>query len=54
MAQGIMNLYQITSKLHLITDKAGSIVNNIGRELEKKKVHMLGSKDIDTINNSDV
>ena len=36
------------------TDKARSIVNNIGRALVKKKVLMLGSKDIDTINNSDI
>ena len=36
------------------TDKAGSIVNNVSRTLVKKKVLMLGSKDIDTINNSDV
>ena len=36
------------------TDKARSIVNNVGRALVKKKVLMLGSKDIDTINNSDI
>ena len=36
------------------TDKTRSIVNNVGRALVKKKVLMLGSKDIDTINNSDV
>ena len=36
------------------TDKARSIVNNVGRALVKKKVLMLGSKDIDRINNSDV
>ena len=36
------------------TDKARSVVNNVGRALVKKKVLMLGSKDIDTINNSDV
>ena len=29
-------------------------MNNVGRALMKKKVFMLGSKDIDTINNSDV
>ena len=34
------------------TDKARSVVNNVGRALVKKKVLMLGSKDIDTINNS--
>ena len=36
------------------TDKTRSIVNNIGRALVKKMVLMLGSKDIDTINNSDL
>ena len=36
------------------TDKTRGIVNNVGRALVKKKVLMLGSKDIDTINNSDV
>ena len=35
-------------------DKTRSIVNNEGRALVKKKVLMLGSKYIDTINNSDV
>ena len=29
-------------------------MNNVGRALVKKKVLMLGSKDIDTINNSNV
>ena len=29
-------------------------MNNVGRALVKKKVLMLGSKDIDTINNSDI
>ena len=36
------------------TDKARSIVNNVGRALVKKNVLILGSKDIGTINNSDV
>ena len=36
------------------SDKARSVVNKVGRTLVKKKVLMLGSKDIDTINNSDV
>ena len=36
------------------TDKARSVVNNVGRTLVKKKVLMLGSTDIDTINNSDI
>ena len=35
-------------------DKARSVVNNVGRALVKKKVLILGSKDIDTINNSDI
>ena len=34
--------------------KARSVVNNVGRVLVKKKVLMLGSRDIDTINNSDI
>ena len=36
------------------TDKTRSVVNNVGRALVKKKVLMLVSKDIDTINNSDI
>ena len=36
------------------TDKARSVANNVGRALVKKKVLMLGSKEIDTINNSDI
>ena len=36
------------------TDKARSIVNNVGGALAKKTVLMLGSVDIDTINNSDI
>ena len=36
------------------TDKARGVVNNVGRALVKKKVLLLGSKDIDTINNSDI
>ena len=34
-----------------LSDKARSVVDNVGRALVKKKVLMLGSKDIDTINN---
>ena len=34
------------------TDKARSVVNNVGRTLVKKKVLRLGSKEIDVINNS--
>ena len=41
--------FEITS-----TDKARSVVNNVGRALVKKMVLMLGSKEIDTINNSDI
>ena len=36
------------------TDKARSVVNNVCRALVKKKVLKLGSKNIDTIDNSDV
>ena len=36
------------------TDKTRSIVNIMGRALVKKKVLMLGSKEIDTIINSDI
>ena len=36
------------------TNKTRSIVNNVGRALVKKKVLMLGSKEIDTINNADI
>ena len=36
------------------TDKARSVVKNVGRALVKKKVLMLGLKETDTINNSDI
>ena len=36
------------------TDKATSIVNNVGRALVKKKMLKLGSTSIDTIDNSDI
>ena len=36
------------------TGNARSVVDNVSRALVKKKVLMLGSKDIDMINNSDV
>ena len=36
------------------TDKARSVVNNVGRTLVKIMLLMLGSKDIDKINNSDI
>ena len=48
----VPNTVKITFNLDIeSTDKTRSIVNNIGRALVKKKVLMLGSKDIDTINN---
>ena len=46
---------KITFNLDITSaDKAGSVVNNVGRAVMKKKVLILGSKDISTINNSDV
>ena len=36
------------------TGKTRSFVNNVGRAPVKKKVLMLGSKEIDTINNADI
>ena len=36
------------------TDKTRSIVNNVGRALVEKQMLMLGSKEINTINNSDI
>ena len=36
------------------TDKTRSIVNNADRALVKKKVLIVGSKETDTINNSDI
>ena len=36
------------------TDKARSVVNNVGRALVKKKVIMLGSTEIERINSSDI
>ena len=46
---------KITVNLNIESrDKPGSIVNNIGKALVKKKLLMLGSKDIDKINNSDI
>ena len=51
----IPDTVKITFNLDITsTDKARSVVNNVGRALVKKKVLMLGSKDIDTINNSDI
>ena len=51
----IPNTVKITFNLDIESaDKTCSIVNNIGMGLMKKKMLMLGSKDIDTINNSDI
>ena len=51
----IPNTVKITFNLDIeSTDKARSVINNVGRTLVKKKVFMLGSTDIDTINNSDI
>ena len=51
----ILDTAKITFNLDIeSTDKACSLVNNIGRALVKKKALMLGSRDIDTINNSDI
>ena len=51
----IPDTVKITFSLDITsTDKTRSVVNNVGRALVKKKVLMLGSKDIDTINNSDI
>ena len=51
----IPDTVKITFNLDITsTDKARSVVNNLARALGKKKVLMLGSKEIDTINNSDI
>ena len=51
----IPDTVKITFNLDITsTDKARSVVNNLTRALGKKKVLMLGSKEIDTINNSDI
>ena len=36
------------------TDKASSVVNNVGRALVKKKMLILGAKHVNTITNSDI
>ena len=36
------------------TEKARTIAENVGRALVKKKVVMIGSKEINTINNADI
>ena len=51
----VPDIVKITFNLGIESaDKTRSIVNNVGRSLVKKKVLMLGSKEIDTINNSDI
>ena len=51
----IPDTVKITFSLDITsTDKARTAVNNVGRALVKKKELMLGSKDIDTINYSDI
>ena len=51
----IRNTVKITFNFDIESaDKTCSIVNNISMGLVKKKMLMLGSKDIDTINNSDI
>ena len=47
--------FKITFNLDIAsTEKASSNANNVGMALVKNKVFMLGSKEIDTINNSDI
>ena len=51
----IPNTVKTTFNFHIeSTDKTRSVVNNVARALVKKRVPMLGSTDIDTINNSDI
>ena len=51
----VPNTVRITFNVDIeSTGKPRNIVNNVGRTLVKKKVLMLGSKDIDTTNNSDI
>ena len=51
----VSDTVKITSDLDIeSTDKARNVVNDVGRTLVKKKVLMLGAKEIDTINNSDI
>ena len=51
----VPNTLEITFNLNIeSTDKARSIVNNVGRALVKKKVLMHGSTEIETINSSDI
>ena len=51
----VADVVKITFNLDIESaDKTRSIVSNADRALVKKKVLMLGSVDVDTINNSDV
>ena len=51
----VLDIVKITFNLDITpSDKARSVVNNVGRALVKKKVLMLGSEDIDTISNSNI
>ena len=51
----VLDTIKITFNLDITsTDKARSVVNNVGRALVKKMVLMLGSKEIDTLNNPDI
>ena len=51
----IPDTVEITFNLDIESiDKARSVVNNVGRALVKKKVLMLYSKEIDTIDSSDI
>ena len=40
--------------MSLLKKKTSSIVKNVGRALVKKKMIMIGSKKIDSINNADI
>ena len=51
----VPDIIKITFNLEIESpDKTRSVVNNVGRALVKKEELMLGSKEIDTINNSDI
>ena len=51
----VLDTVKITFNLGIESiDKALSVVNNVGRALVKEKVLMIGSKDMDTINNLNV
>ena len=51
----IPGIVKITFNLDIeSTHKGRSVINNVGGTLVKKKVLILGSTEIDTINNSDI